>query len=195
MFNQQLAKHVARAFATSSVEVTEDGIIVPGVGRLQGEYTHSVNGGDVRVDKNILTTQFLNYLLMCGLHTQAKIPNWYLSLFSGNVTPATTWTAAQYPAAASELVSSTEGYSQANRPAFAATATSTNQIDNLVGGKAVFTIVTASSLVIRGAALASDQLKGSTSGVLASASRFAQDRTLFDGDSFELGYRVTLNAV
>ena len=82
-----------------------------------------------------------------------------------------------------------------NRPLFNSTAGAGNQIDNLTGGKAQFTIVTASQLVVRGAALASDQLKGSTNGVLASASRFAVDRTLLNGDNFELGYRVTLNAV
>ena len=68
-------------------------------------------------------------------------------------------------------------------------------MDNLVGGRAQFTIVTASQLVVRGAALLSDQLKGSTQGLLASASRFTRERTLLDGDTFDLGYRVTLNAV
>ncbi len=196
MQHASLGRDIARALASNSYEVTGEGILIPGANvEIRGEYFHSVNGGEETIDKNLLTGQFLNYLLMCGLHTQAKITSWYLSLFAGNVTPATNWTAASYPAAASEIVSGTEGYSQANRPLFNSTAGASNQIDNLTGGKAQFTIVTASQLVVRGAALCSDQLKGSTNGVLASASRFAVDRTLLNGDNFELGYRVTLNAV
>ena len=195
MKSNRLALAVAAAMAAGKVEQTEVGVLLPGNVMACGEYFHTVNGEDLRIDKNLLTTQFLNYLLMCGLHTQAKIANWYLALFSGNVTPAVNWTAATFPAAGSEIVSGTEGYSQANRPLFNGTAAAGNQIDNLTGGKAAFTIVTATSLIVRGAALASDQLKGSTNGVLASASRFAADRTLFNGDNFELGYRVTLNAV
>ena len=196
MKSNALGRDIARALACNTHEVTDEGIFIPGANVLAvGEYFHTVNGEDLRVDKNLLTTQFLNYLLMCGLHTQSKIANWYLALFAGNVTPAINWTAASFPAAASEIVSGSEGYSQANRPLFAGTAAAGNQIDNLTGGKAAYTVVTASQLVVRGAALCSDQLKGSTNGVLASASRFADDRTLFNGDNFELGYRVTLNAV
>lgn len=195
MKSNRLALAVAAAMAAGKVEQTEAGVLLPGNVMACGEYFHTVNGEDLRIDKNLLTTQFLNYLLMCGLHTQAKIANWYLALFSGNVTPAVNWTAATFPAAGSEIVSATEGYSQTNRPLFNGTAAAGNQIDNLTGGKAAFTIVTATNLIVRGAALASDQLKGSTNGVLASASRFAADRTLFNGDNFELGYRVTLNAV
>lgn len=195
MKQTSLGRDIALALASNNVEQTEAGVLLPGNVLACGEYFHSVNGGPETIDKNLLTTQFLNYLLMCGLHTQAKIANWYLALFAGNVTPAVNWTAASFPAAASEIVSATEGYSQANRPLFNGTAAAGNQIDNLTGGKAQFTIVTASQLVVRGAALLSDQLKGSTNGVIASASRFAADRTLFNGDNFELGYRVTLNAV
>lgn len=196
MQHTSLGRDIARALASNNYEMTGEGILVPGANvELRGEYFHSVNGGEETIDKNLLTSQFLNYLLMCGLHTQSKITSWYLSLFAGNVTPAVNWTAASYPAAASEIVSGTEGYAQTNRPLFNGTAGAGNQIDNLTGGKAQFTIVTASQLVVRGAALCSDQLKGSTNGVLASASRFAVDRTLLNGDNFELGYRVTLNAV
>ena len=195
MKSNALGRDIARALACNAHEVTDEGIFIPGANVLAvGEYFHTVNGEDLRIDKNLLTTQFLNYLLMCGLHTQSKVANWYLALFAGNVTPATNWVAASFPSAASEIVSAVEGYTETNRPMFNGTATSTNQVDNLTGGKASYTIASASQLVVRGAALCSDQLKGSTNGVLASASRFAADRTLFGGDNFELGYRVTLNA-
>lgn len=196
MKHKSLGQDLVRALASRKYELTGDGVAFPTLNvEVVGEYFHSVNGGPVTVDKNILTTEFLNYLLMCGLHTLPKVNDWYLTLFAGNVTPATNWKAETFTSAASEIVSSTEGYTQANRVKFNATATNSNQVDNLVGGRAQFTIVTASQLVVRGAALLSDQLKGSTQGLLASASRFTRERTLLDGDTFDLGYRVTLNAV
>lgn len=191
-----LNRDLAHAVRHHSYETTDDGqVLVPGTGvMLCGEYIHSVNGQDERIDKNLLTTQFLNYLLMVGLHTLPKVGNWYLTLFAGAVVPATNWTAASFPSAASEITSATEGYSETNRAAFNASASSDNQISNLTGGKATFTIKTGSQLVVRGAALLSDQLKGSTAGILASASKFEKERTFLDGDTYELGYRLVLNA-
>lgn len=192
---QTLNGDFKRAAQSNKLEISEAGILIPGTGlAIQGEYFHTVNGEDLRIDKNLLTTEFLNYLLMVGLHTLPKVTNWYLSIFAGAVTPAINWTAASYPGAASELTSAVEGYDEVTRPLFNGTATSTNQIDNLTGGKATFTIATATQLTVRGAALSSNSAKGATTGILASASRFASDRVLFDGDSFDLGYRVTLNA-
>ena len=190
-----LLSDIIRAVINHQLEVTPAGILVPGAWvLLSGEYYHSVNGGPVAVDKNLLTVQGLAYLLNVGLHTTSKISAWYLALFGGAATPLTTWTAATFPAGASELSSGTEGYSEVNRPLWNGTTTTTGQIDNLTGGEATFTIVTAGTLSVTGAALLSDQGKGSTSGVLMSASKFSVARTLFNGDTFDLGYRVSITS-
>lgn len=198
MITPGLSKDVVRAVEGHKWERTDEGgIYIPGARvSFVGEYIHSVNGGqDEQVDPNLIVAECLTFLVNLGFHTQAKINNWYLALFAGGVTPSSTWTAANFASTASEIVSATEGYTQTNRPAFTPTAASANQIDNLTGGKAQYTIITATQLTVTGAALLSNQLKGATTGLLASASKFATARVLLNDDTFELGYRVTLNAV
>jgi hypothetical protein len=72
-------------------------------------------------------------------------------------------------------------------------APSTNMIDNLAN-KAAFTIATASSLTVNGAALLSESAKGAVTGKLVSATKFAAARTLYNTDVFNLAYRVQLTS-
>lgn len=191
----QLAVALAAMVEAGQYETDNGAILFPKAGIIaQGEYFHTVNGKDLQVSPNLLPDQGLNYLVNVGFHTLAKVNNWYLALFASNVEPAANWTAAAFPATASEIVSATEGYTGANRPRFESTASNGKSVDNLTGGEAAFEIVTATQLTVTGAALLSDQLKGSTAGVLASATKFPTARVLLNGDTFELGYRVTLNA-
>ena len=186
---------LSRAIQDGKFETDGGAILVPSLGIIaSGEYFHTVNGQDEQVDHNLLPDEALTFLVNLGFHTQSKIDNWYLALFAGAVAPAANWTAASFPATASEITSATEGYAGANRPRFNSTAGTSKSVDNLTGGRASFTIVTSGTLTVTGAALLSNQLKGSTTGILASASKFATARTLQNGDVFELGYRVTLNA-
>ena len=188
-------QRIAQAIVDGKYETDGGAILLPTVGIIaRGEYFHTVNGEDLQTDPNLLPDQGLNYLVNVGFHTLPKIDNWYLALFAGSVAPASNWTAATFPATASEIVSGTEGYSGANRPRFNATAGAGTSVDNVTGGVASYTIVTASELVVTGAALLSSQPKGATTGVLASVTKFATARRLQNGDVFELGYRVTLNA-
>jgi hypothetical protein len=57
---------------------------------------------------------------------------------------------------------------------------------------ATFTINNTAPMVIYGAALLSSNVKGGTTGTLASAGRFDASRTLYDNDVFQIGYRLTL---
>jgi hypothetical protein len=90
-----------------------------------------------------------------------------------------------------EITSNTEGFSQVTRPQYTPGAAAGGVIGNL-SAKAEFSIVCSTSIVVNGAALISENTKGGTSGVLASCARFANARTLFNGDNFELGYTVSL---
>ena len=54
--------------------------------------------------------------------------------------------------------------------------------------------MTASSLQVQGAALLSDNVKGGTSGVLVSATRFSTPRVLQNTDIYNVGYRVVLTS-
>jgi len=93
----------------------------------------------------------------------------------------------------SEITSSTEGYTEATRPVWVPTAPTTPLIDNLAN-KAAFTIATASSLTVNGAAMTSDAAKGAVTGKLISAAKFTAARTLFNTDVFNLAYRVQLTS-
>ena len=91
---------------------------------------------------------------------------------------------------ANEIVSQTEGYTGATRPAWTPTNASANaSIDNFAGA-AEMTMATSGSLTVTGAALLTSSQRGGTTGVLVSASKFAVPRTFQDGDLYELGYRL-----
>ena len=188
------AKDIKKFMFNGDFEQKDNGFLIHSSIMVRGKYTHSVNGGqDERVDYNLLPAEGIKHILDVCLGATAKTATWYLALF-GNATPAANWTAGGSPTfatAASEIVSGTEGYSETYRQAWVPGVATAGVIGNLAS-RAEFTIVTASTLDIYGAALLSSQTKGGTSGVLVSASRFANKRTQSNGDTFELGYEVEL---
>jgi hypothetical protein len=188
------ANEFLRALRGKKYERTEGGIYFPDAKvEARGLYVHDVNGEDEQSDPNIVTDQGLTHMLGVEFGATAKISAWYLSLFGGNVTPAANWTAASYPATASEIVSSVEGYTEGTRQAFTAGTAAANEINNNAA-KAAFTIATASQLNVYGAALSSAVAKGDTGGFLPSATRFGTTRILSAGDIFNCGYRIVLTS-
>ena len=184
-------KEIAQFIKNGDFEQTDEGLLIHRSILARGRYTHSVNGQDVRVDYNLIPTEGIAYILDSSLGATAKISAWYLAAFSGNVSPAANWTAANFASQASEITSTTEGYSNATRPTWTPGASSAGVIGNLAS-KAVFTIVCTTSVNISGAGLLSSNVRGGTSGVLVSASRFNSVRQVYNGDAFELGYEVEL---
>ena len=197
MFDRDLQKHASefrRYLRNGQYERTLNGILFPrACAEAAGGYYHDVNGQDARWDKNLLPDEGLTYLLLAGLGNGTKLGVWYLSLYAANYTPLAGLTAASYPATASEITSGTEGYTETTRPVWTPTTPTTPLIDNLAN-KAAFTIATASSLTVRGAALLSESAKGAVTGKLASATKFSADRVLYNTDVFNLAYRVVLTS-
>lgn len=197
MIDPDLIRH-AREFKgyinANQYEMSDAGIAFPRASVIaSGEYFVRSPGYEDSVEPNLLPVEGLNHLLMVALSNSAKLNTFYLALFSGNYTPVSTLTAATFAASASELVSNTEGYSEALRQTWTPNAASGGAMDN-VGTEAAFTIATASSVTIRGAALLSESIKGGTAGVVVSAAKFAQARTQYNGDTFTLGYRVRITS-
>lgn len=191
---QSHAKEFHSALANHKYEQTDEGVFFPAAKVLaRGLYIHDVNGQDVREDPNLLTDEGLTHMLAVVLGGSAKISQWYLALYSGAISPAAGWTAANFAATANEIVSGTEGYSETTRRLFQPGAATANTIDN-TANKGSFTIVTASSLTVQGAALLSDNTKGSTSGTLVSATRFTTPRVLQNTDVYNVGYRVSMTS-
>lgn len=190
---KDIKKH-AREFLTAlknfKYEKTEKGIFFPEAKVvLHGLYTHSVNGMDTRLDHNLIVDQGINYLLNTGLGNTAAITAWYLTIFAGGVTPANNWTAANFATNSSEITSTTNGFTQTARQVFSPGSATADELDNSAS-LAAFTIATTTQLNVTGAGLLSSSIRGDTSGLLLSATRFTATRTLNNGDVFNLGYSL-----
>lgn len=196
--NPTLRRELARDMRDEVYDFTEGGIYFPrnselvAVGNSAGEYVDSVNGGPLTHTKNLLTLQGRAHILSVALGATAKPAGYFLALFSGATAPAENWEAASFAATAAEIVSMTEGYTSATRPAWTPPAsTATNSIDNFAS-KANLVIATAASLNVTGVALLSNSARGGTTGVLISAAKYAVTRVFQDGDDFAVGYRTSL---
>lgn len=181
------------------VDVTESGLVFPALSvAVCGEYFYRVNDEPIERAKNLITTEGLTHILNVAMGTTPKPTAYYLALFSGSAAPAMNWTAANFSAVSGELTRQDEGYTHATRPVWTPTTATSNSIDNMGGGgtdvsKAVqVTIATASQINITGAALLTAPAKGATTGVLISAAKYPIARTLQNGDTFFIGYRLSL---
>lgn len=187
----KMKQHVARAIKKDQYDITPEGVLVRGGVLIQGTYVEGVNGEDWREHKNLIPDQGIHYILDAALGADAVITSWFVAPFAGATAPAANWTASNFAATASEIVSPTEGYSEATRVAWTPAAAAAGQIDNLAA-KASFTIVTATSLSISGAGILSNSGKGSTAGTLVSASKFGTARVVYNGDTWDCGYYIKL---
>lgn len=185
-------KEFRKELINGNFEVSPEGIVFPRQSVLAtGEYLDWINGVFQGKSPNLVVDQGLMHMLNVVFGATSKASTWYLALYSGAISPAANWTAANFASTATEITSNSEGYSDTTRREWVDNVAAANAIDN-VGSEATFNIECASSINVNGAALLSDNTKGGTSGVLASATRYGAQRTLYDGDVYKVGYRVTL---
>lgn len=183
---------IAAAMASGDYEHTEQGISLPEHGiSVAGEYYDRINGGEWTRTDNLIVNEGLAHILNVALGTTAKPAGYYLALFSAAAQPQGSWTAASFATTASEITSMTEGYTSATRPKWTPTNTTGNSIDNMTTVAKV-TMATASQLTVQGAALLTNSARGGTSGVLISATKYSAPRVFQDGDTYEIGYRLSL---
>ena len=187
-------QQLAQAMQAGAYQETDEGIYFPQHGiTAKGEYYDRINEGEWSRTENLIPTEGLAYILNVALGTTPKPASYHLALFSAAAQPQANWTAASFASTASEIVSMTEGYSSATRPTWTPTNTATNSIDNMATGNvAKVAIKTASSLTVQGAAMLTSSSKGGTTGALISASKYASPRVFQDGDTYEIGYRISL---
>ena len=188
-----LRNELAAAIHHENFDVTAEGIFFPRQGVMaSGEYFDRINGGEWDRTPNLIVTEGLAHILSVALGATAKPAGYYLALFSGAAAPAANWTAASFAAAASEIVSMTEGYTSPTRPAWTPPAsTATNSIDNMAAIASV-TMATAGQLNVSGAAMLTNSTRGGTTGALISATKYAADRVFQNGDTYDIGYRLSL---
>lgn len=171
---------------------TKEGIFFPKHGfMLSGEYMDRVNGGEATFTKNLIPKEALIHVLNVAIGSKAKPAGSYLALFNGATAPADNWTASNFAATSGEIVSLTEGYTNATRPQFIPSdSTDQKYIDNFSNVASV-TIATTSQLNVTGVALLTNNQRGGTTGVLLSATKYPATRVFQNGDVFEIGYRIT----
>ena len=187
-----LRKEIQQSIGREQYDVTESGIYLPRQGVLiQGEYFDRVNDGEWSCTPNMVVTEGLAHILNVALGSLAKPAGYYLALFGGTTAPAANWTAANFPSVASEIISTTEGYTSATRPQWKPNDTTDGSIDNLTAA-ASLTIATSSTLTVTGTALLTNSTRGGTAGALISATKFAAQRTFQAGDVYQVGYRLSL---
>ena len=187
-------KDLENDLKAENYQMTEQGIYFPKQGILaQGEYFDRINGGEWQTTHNLVVNEGLAHLLNVAMGTTAKPAGYYLALFSGATAPAANWTAANFSSVAAEIVSMTEGYTNATRPQWTPQNTSTNSIDNF-NAVAKVTIATSSQLTVTGAAMLTNSTNGGTTGTLISASKYTAARVFQDGDEYEIGYRLSFTA-
>lgn len=190
--NQKLQSVLLKDAMNEIYDETEEGIYFPKQGiMLSGEYMDRINGGDVAFTKNLIPKEALIHVLNVALGSKAKPAGSYLALFNGAAVPADNWTAVNFAATAGEIVSLTEGYTNATRPQFVPSDTTEQKyIDNFANVASV-TIATTSQVNVTGVALLTNNQRGGTTGVLLSATKYPAARVFQNGDVFEIGYRVT----
>lgn len=189
----KLRNELAAELHAERFDLTDEGVYFPRQGVLaRGEYFDRINGGDWEVTPNLIVTEGLALLLSVALGATPKPAGYFLALFNGAAAPAANWTAASFAATAGEIVSMTEGYTSPTRPAWTPpNSTDTGSIDNMAS-VAKLTIATAATLNITGAAMLTNSTRGGTTGALVSASKYPVPRTFQNGDTYDLGYRISL---
>lgn len=195
---QQLMREAARSFANRKFELSPAGVLFPRLGLfIGGAFHHRVcpAGGQWSpwsIDPNVFTNQGLNNLLNSAFGAQSAVSTWYIAPFSGNVTPDSSWTGANFTANSTEFTA----YTPSTRPLWDLTGntpTSSESIGN-TGNEAVITFSSGGPYNLYGLGLLSSATKSATTSTitLAAATRFDNARTnQASGDKLGLGYVIT----
>lgn len=183
-------ENIQDALKAGRYETTPEGIFIPSENALcQGVFTVAKRGEPIEMSKNLVVNGGLDYILKAAIGETAGISNWYIALFTGDVTVAATWTAATFTATATEWTA----YDESARQTWTKSLVASQGTDSF-SNKASFTS-SSDSQTVRGAALLSASAKSATSGTLLAASRFSSDKALDTGEILDVGYGLQLTAV
>lgn len=162
-------------------------------GFLKGIYRIYIDGVLVGEHRNLNPKEGRQYVLNAAVADATPvIDKWYIALFSGNVSPADNWTAANFASNATEIVSTSEGYAGNDRQLYVPDPLQDDILTNS-GNKAEFDIVCSAPINVAGAALLSEQTRGSQSGVLLSAVRYDSPYVLNNGAKFAVEFELELS--
>jgi hypothetical protein len=170
---------------------TPSGVILDKGVKLSGLYVHGVNGKDFVVEHNLVPDAAILAILNTFYGSRSKDSAFYLAPFGGSSTPAAGWTAANFTANATEITSTSEGFTETTRQQATFGSAASGEIDSY-SSLASFTMATASTVSVTGLGLLTSNVRGGTSGLLASAIKFGTARSFVNADIFQAGYKATL---
>ncbi len=175
----------ARAVANHKYEASPEGVYFPlQKAFIQGHMESWVNHADLMVSPNIIPTAALNHILSVLVAGGTQINPWYVALFSANVTPQDTLTAANWVAAQTEYV----GYSETTRVTYVDGTIAAGAVSN-TASRAEFTIVTPAT--IYGGTLVSAQAKSAVIGEILACSKFSAGRAVILADTLQVAYSLS----
>jgi hypothetical protein len=185
-----MMKSIKESLRAGRYEESAEGIYFPKEKALaQGVFSVSKRGEADEFSENLVVNEGLDYILKAAINETAAYPNWYIALFTGDVTVVATWTAATFTATATEWTA----YDEAARVIWTKSAVASQGSDSF-SNKASFTS-SSDTQTVRGAAMLSASAKSSTSGDLLASSRFTSDKSLDTGEILDVGYGLQLSAV
>jgi len=187
---EEANSRIRKAVETGRFESTSEGLYIPAENTLvQGRFSVAKRGEPAEFSQNLVVNQGLDYILSAAVGATAGIANWYIALFTGDVTVVATWTAATFTATSTEWTS----YDEATRVLWNKGTVASAGIDSFAS-KSSFTS-SSDTQIVRGAALLSASAKSATSGTLFASSRLSSDKTLDTGEILDVGYGLQLTAV
>lgn len=193
--------HVAKAMRRHKYGIRENGdIVLDGsslaIGGVHGNAIILPSGElyDPQRARNRVVKEGRLRLMNSGMAGVAAITAWYLTPYSGNVTPDDGWTAATFDSLATEFTA----YTPTARPPWTVTAASTSSFLSNEAALAASTITFTAGgpYTLYGSALLSVATKEATTGVLFSAANYPSPRSNMNaGDKLGLWYELELKDV
>lgn len=184
---------IMRAVRNGDYAMNDQGVLIRRELQLGGWFHFSTPDGSMSFEPahNLWSDEGLTAALAVFLGATAKPSTFYLAMSSGAVDPAVNWTAANYAGNATEITSTTEGYSEATRPEWVDGTAAAKAINN-TSSPARFTINCTTSINVNGFALNTVATRGGTTGILVNAVRTPTQLVLPDGLLFDADYALTL---
>lgn len=142
--------------------------------------------GVVETHDNLVVEEGRNYIVGAALVNETRHSFFYIAIFGADVSPVSSWTAANFPADANEITN----YVSGTRPVWNPTSPASGEVDSYQN-KVSFESE-ADGILVRGAALLSSDVKGGTGGVLIGATRFTNAKPLDTGEALDVGYLFRL---
>lgn len=184
---------IARHLRNGKSEMTDGGLLIKGGmnALCNGVFGSKLyRGGEVvdpALDPNRVVGEALAYIINAAFNGVSQNTQFYIGLFSGNVTPADDWTGANVVAKSTEFTD----YNEATRVEWVSSmATAATKSSGNTGNEAMFSIA-GTGRTVRGAFLATASDKGGTTGILVAATRFAADRAnLASPDRIGIEYSI-----